>query len=523
MKKWLVTLAAIALPGTQAAAQAPAKLPAQLKGFDAYVQHVMEQWQVPGLAVAIVKDGKVVLAKGYGVREVGKPAQVDGGTIFDIGSNTKAFTAAAVGTLVSSGKLDWDARVVDYVKPFRLSSAYVTQSITLRDLITHRSGYCDPGMWYSSDDSDVIARMRYQQPEYGFRAEFCYNNIMYLTASRFIPAVTGETWDKYIAEHIFAPLGMDHTVTMSAQVAAASDVAVPHGLHDGKIVAIRPYWGHNMDIISPVGGINSSADDMSHWMLMLLANGQYDGKTVLDSSVVREMETPQMLIQPSSGVGREIRSWLPGSEFYTYGLGLFIQTYGGHTLVWHAGDIDGMASAVALVPDEHLGVTVLSNMNQSDARFGIVQRVLNAYLGLPPGGISDTLLAMTQRARKGGEAAAARMAATRDSTGHPPHPLSSYAGVYEDPFSGAVRVDMEDGHLVLRLGNLDYVGDLEYWHDDTFRVNWRYQYYGAQYVTFDLDALGQPTRLSMGGRGSAHFERVRGRANGSVGRGGEGR
>lgn len=512
MKKWLMVPAVFVVLGTQAAAQAPAKLPAQLKGFDAYVQHVMEQWQVPGLAVAIVKDGKVVLAKGYGVREVGKPALVDGGTIFDIGSNTKAFTAAALGTLVATGKLDWDARVVDYVKPFQLGSAYVTQSITLRDLLTHRSGYCDPGMWYTSDDSDVIARVRYQQPEYGFRAEFCYNNILYLTASRFIPAITGETWNHYVAEHVFAPLGMDHTVTTAAEVAAASDVAVPHGLMDGKVVAIRPYWAHNMDIMSPVGGINSSAEDMSHWMLMLLADGRYDGKTVLDSATVRDMETPQMLIEATSGVGREIRAWLPGSVFYTYGLGLFIQTYAGHTLVWHAGDIDGMASAVALVPDAQLGVVVLSNMNQSDARFGIVQRVLNAYLGLPPGNLSDTLLAMTQRAERAGEAAKEKLAATRDSAGRLTHPLSNYAGVYEDPFAGAVRVAMEDGHLVLRLGNLDFIGDLEYWHDNTFRVTWRYHYYGTQYVTFDLDDLGQPTRLSMGGR-SVHFDRVRERGH----------
>jgi len=512
MKKWLMVPAAFVVLGTQAAAQAPAKLPTQLKGFDAYVQHVMEQWQVPGLAVAIVKDGKVVLAKGYGVREVGKPAQVDGGTIFDIGSNTKAFTAAALGTLVATGKLDWDARVVDYVKPFQLGSAYVTQSITLRDLLTHRSGYCDPGMWYTSDDSDVIARVRYQQPEYGFRAEFCYNNILYLTASRFIPAITGETWNHYVAEHVFAPLGMDHTVTTAAEVAAASDVAVPHGLMDGKVVAIRPYWAHNMDIMSPVGGINSSAEDMSHWMLMLLADGRYDGKTVLDSATVRDMETPQMLIEATSGVGREIRAWLPGSVFYTYGLGLFIQTYAGHTLVWHAGDIDGMASAVALVPDAQLGVVVLSNMNQSDARFGIVQRVLNAYLGLPPGNLSDTLLAMTQRVERAGEAAKEKLAATRDSADRLTHPLSNYAGVYEDPFAGAVRVAMEDGHLVLRLGNLDFIGDLEYWHDNTFRVTWRYHYYGTQYVTFDLDDLGQPTRLSMGGR-SVHFDRVRERGH----------
>jgi CubicO group peptidase (beta-lactamase class C family) len=503
MKTWLAVPITCALLVTGAAAQTPPPL----KGFDAFVQRVMTQWKVPGLAVAVVKDGKVVLARGYGVRELGKPDKVDAGTLFDIGSNTKAFTAAALGTLVTDGKLDWDARVVDYVKPFLLSSAYVTQSITLRDLLTHRSGFCDPGMWYTSDDSDVIARLRYQKPDYGFRAHFCYNNMLYLTASRFIPAVTGETWNQYVSEHLFAPLGMDRTVTTEAQVAAATDVAMPHGLVDGKVTVIHRYWPHNMDIASPVGGINSSADDMSRWMLMLLADGRYDGKTVLDSTVVRTMETPQVVIDASSGVGREARAWMPGGTFYTYGLGLFIQDYAGHKLVWHAGDIDGMASALALVPEVHLGVAVLSNMNQNDARFGIVQRVLQSYLGVPLGNISDTLYAMRNQGLKHAEAAEAKLAATRKAGAEAPLPLSSYAGRYRDDFDGAARITVEDGHLVLRLGNPDFTGDLEYWHDNTFRVTWRYRFYETAYVTFDLNVLGEPERLSIA-QTPLHYERV---------------
>lgn len=502
-KRWLLIPIACAL----LAPDAPAQAPAPLSGFDAYVQQVMKQWQVPGLAVAIVKDGKVVLSRGYGVRELGKPGDVDAATLFDIGSNTKAFTAAALGTLVAGKTLEWDARVVDYVKPFRLGSPYVTESLTLRDLLTHRSGYCDPPMWYMSDDSNVIARLRYQQPDYGFRAQFCYNNMLYLTAARFIPAVTGETWNRYVAEHLFTPLGMTRTVTTEAALAASTDVAMPHGLVDGKVAEIHRYWPHNMDIASPVGGINSSADDMSHWMLMLLADGRYEGHAVLDSSVVREMETPQMVIAASSGVGQEIRAWIPNGTFYTYGLGLFVQDYSGHTLVWHAGDIDGMASAMALVPDAQLGVAVMSNMNGNDARFGIIQRVLNAYLALPPGGVSDTLLAIMQRAQKRGEKADSTLAATRTANGRAPLPLAGYAARYHDDFDGDARVAVEDGHLVLRLGNPDFVGDLAYWHDETFRVTWRYHLYGTGYVNFDVDALGRVTRVSLA-QSPLHYERV---------------
>lgn len=509
MKKWLVMAAACSSLGAPLAGQTPAPP----KGFDAYVQRVMKQWQVPGLAVAIVKDGKVVLARGYGVRELGKPEPVDSGTIFAIGSNTKAFTAAALGTLISAGKLSWDARAVDHIHPFRLSDPYVTAEITLRDLLTHDSGYCDPGMWYTSDDTAVIERLRYQQPDYPFRTTFCYNNMLYLTASRFIPAVTGETWDRYIAEHVFAPLDMRSTVTMESQIAAAPDVAMPHGMVDGKVTPIHRFWPHDMDIISPVGGIYSSATDMSHWLLMLLADGRYNGRSVLDSSVVREMETPQRVIKPS-GVGQEIRLWMPGGSFYTYGLGLFVQDLAGHTVVWHAGDIDGMASNLAVVPEAHLGVAVLTNMNQSDARFGILHYVLRSYLGLPPGSISDSLYATTQRFRQRAEAARARLASSQKAGGEPPAPLSSYVGTYSDPYAGTARVTLEDGHLVLRLENPDFVGDLEYWNDDTFLVTYRYRFRGTAYVTFATDVAGQPQTLSLG-RGGLHYEKVKGEGAGS--------
>lgn len=481
-----------------AATAAAAASPDPTQGLDTYVQKVMDQWQVPGLAIAVVQDGKVVLAKGYGVRELDKPGKVDADTLFDIASNTKAFTAAALGTLVSSGKLGWDARVVDYVKPFRLSDPYVTQSITLRDLLTHDSGYCDPdGMWYTSDDVDAIARLRYQKPDYGFRAEFCYNNMLYLTASRFIPAVTGESWNDYVADNLFKPLGMSRSVTTAAALAASSDVAAPHALEEGKLTVIHDYWPHNMDIDAPVGGINSSANDMSHWMQMLLAGGRYEGKTVLPAPILEAMETPQMLIKGDNESGRILRTWMPGGSFYAYGLGFFLQDYAGHKLVWHAGDIDGMASALALVPDARLGVVVLTNLDHSDARFAIVQHVLQEALGLPVQDTSPALYAEAQKAIKNGEAIEKKLADTRKLGARPPLPLSDYVGLYRDDYYGSAQVTEEDGHLVVRLGDPDFTGDLTPWHDDTFQVTWRYGFYGKEYVTFTQDAYGKPGKVGF--------------------------
>lgn len=501
-------LLSLIAPWALATPQQQTTAPAALQGLDAYVRQVMHDWHVPGLAIAVVKDGKVVLARGYGVRELGKPGAVDADTLFDIASNTKAFTVAALGTLVASGKLKWDTPVVDVLKDFRLSSPYVTENITLRDLLTHRTGYCDPAAGNVSDDEDILARIRFQQPAYGFRATFCYNNIQYFAAGRFVPTITGTSWNDYVAAHLFQPLGMNRTVSTEAGIEASTNVAAPHGMVDNKLAVIHRAWPHNQDITAAVGGIWSSADDMSHWLQMLLADGRYDGETVLDSNVIRTMETPQVLIQQGRGHGTDywIRVWMPGGSFYSYGLGFFIQHDYGHTLVWHAGDDDGMASALALVPDAHLGVVVVSN-SQGDARFAIIAQVLQDMLDRSRHDIEPALLAAYRKYEVRSDTWDQALASSRVPDSKVPLPLADYAGTYADKLDGDARVSIDHGHLVLRLGNPDYTGDLEPWHGNTFRVTWSYRFYGDDYATFDVDALGKPAKLSLDDL-STHYERV---------------
>lgn len=507
-RPWVSLLLILITPLALATPPQSASVPVNLRGLDAYVQQVMHDWHVPGLSIAIVKDGKVVLAHGYGVRELGKPGKVDADTLFDIGSNSKAFTVAALGTLVSAGKLEWNTPVTEELKDFKLQSPYVTQNVTLRDLLTHRTGYCDPGAaWYTSDASDIVRRMRFQKPQYGFRTTFCYNNVQYLAASRFVPAITGQSWNDYVAAHVLQPLGMTRTASTDAGVAAATDVAAPHGMVDDKPAVIHRYWPHNMDVFAAVGGIWSSANDMGRWMQMLLADGKYDGKPVLDSKVVNAMMTPHMLIQAGTGVGDEIRTWMPGGTFYTYGLGLFVQDDRGHEIVWHAGDIDGMASAVVLVPDAQLGIAVMENMDHADARFAIVARVLQAMLDLPQHDLEPALLAAVHKDEAEGASMDRKLTATRVPGSKPPLPLADYVGTYADKLDGEARVALEHGHLVLRLGNPDFTGDLEPWHDNTFHVTWRYRFYGEAYATFDVNALKQPARLTLAGMG-LHFDRT---------------
>lgn len=481
------------------AATAPAAQPAAPPGdLNAYVHKVMTAWKVPGLAVAVVKNGKVVLARGYGVRELGKPGKVDADTLFTIASNSKAFTVAALGMLVAQGRLHWDDPVTHYLKGFELNDPWVTREITVRDLLTHRTGYCDPQfMWFTSDfnRTQIIHRLRFDKPDYSFRSRFCYNNAMYLAASRLIPAITGRSWKDYVRTHLFVPLGMLHTDTRVATMKADADAAAPHGEVGHKVVVI--HHDYTIDTMAPVGGINSSVNDMVHWLLMLLNNGRYNGKTVLDPKIIAEMETPRIVIPADDEIGSWLRAMNPQGHFYTYGLGFIIENYAGHKLVMHDGDIDGMASALGMLPHQHLGVVVLTNMDHDDARNALLFHILDQYLGLPPRHVNGALLALAHQQDATARAEEQKLTAAREP-GAAPLPLKDYTGVYSNPLDGDVRVSLQGGHLVLRRGNPDFTGDLIHWNHDTFRVKLRYRFYNAafqQYVTFGLGASGKPESL----------------------------
>lgn len=470
---------------------------APLSDLDAYTLKIMADWKVPGLAVAVVKDGKLVLARGYGVRELGKPGKVDADTLFTIASNTKAFTAAALGTLVTEHKLRWDDPVTQYLKGFELDDPWVTRALTVRDLLTHRSGYCDPSfMWFTTgfDRAQIIQHLRFDKPSYGFRAHFCYNNAMYLVASQLVPAITGQSWEDYVQSHFFVPLDMQHTDASVAAISAATDAAAPHAEVDNQVTVIHRY---DTDAMAPVGGINSSVNDMSHWLLMLLNNGNYAGKTVLDPKIIAEMETPQMIIPVDSGIGAWLHAMNPESLFYSYGLGFVVEDYAGHTLVMHNGDIDGMASALGMLPDQHLGVVVLTNMDHDDARNALLFHILDEYLGRPSRDTNGALLTLAHQQAIADKAEQAKLAAFK-TPGAAPLPLGQYTGIYSNPLNGDARVALENGHLVLRLGNPEFTGDLAHWNHNTFKVKLRYRFYDEafeQYVTFDLDATGQPMDL----------------------------
>src|SRR5205807_3855040 len=344
----------LVLPGSTAQAQVD-----PLKGLDEYIKKALMEWEVPGLALAIVKNDKVILARGYGVRKLGETTPVDEYTLFAIGSATKAFTAAALAMLVDEGKIKWDDPVTKYLPGFQLYDPYVTREITIRDLLAHRSGLDrNEVIWYGSRNSreDVLRRLRFVKPGSSFRSKFGYQNVMYLAGGQIIPEVTKTSWDEFVQEKIFKPLGMTSSLTSIRPLRASPAVATPHQKIEDKVQIIP--W-RNIDNIGPAGSINSNVHDMAQWLRLQLGEGIYEKNRLLGSGAVQQMHAAQTVI-PLEGTMARLN---PNAHFLCYGLGWFLQDYRGRKLVEHGGNIDGMSAMVAMLPEEKLGLVVLTNLN----------------------------------------------------------------------------------------------------------------------------------------------------------------
>ena len=492
--RFLTALACLCLAPVVLAAETP---PAELQGLDAYIGKSMADWKVPGLAIAVVKDDKLVWMRGFGHRNLDEPEAVDPNTLFAIGSNTKAFTVAALGTLVESGKLRWDDQVAALLPGFQMYDPYVTREVTLRDLLSHRSGTCgEDGVWYGTDfgTQDVISRLRYQKPAYSFRSQFCYSNSLYMAAGEVVTAETGIAWGNYVRSHFFQPLHMDSSNTSVHAFMRGADVAAPHAEVEGKVLPIAWFDGSS---IEPAGAINSSVHDMSQWMRMLLADGVYEGRQILKPETIREMETPQMLIGGKEGEAQFLASLNPDSRFYAYGLGFFLQDYAGTEVVWHSGHIDGMSAGLGMVPSQHLGVVVLSNMDQSWLPMALVWRVIDAYTARPQKDWSTAIL-NTVVAVDAADKAAADDQEKAYRPGASPHPLADYAGTYSNDLYGDVVVSLDRGNLTLHMSKR-FQGELRHWDYDTFQVRWDYAYLGKEYATFGSDAKGRPVSITLPG------------------------
>ncbi|HEX7176587.1 MAG TPA: serine hydrolase [Pyrinomonadaceae bacterium] len=480
-------------------AYAQEDLDARLKEIDEYAAKAGRDWKAPGFSVAIVKDDRVVFVKGYGVRELGKPDAVDADTIFAIGSNTKAFTSAALAVLVDEGKVSWDDPVTKHLPGFQLFDPYATREMSVRDLLSHRSGlatFAGDLLWYESSygRDEIIRRARHLRPASSFRSRFGYQNIMFLAAGEIVPAVAGKSWDDFLKEKFFDPLGMRRTLTRHADFARASNVAAPHNEVDSRLRSI-PHG--NVDNVGGAGAIKSSAADMAQWVRLQLARGTRDGRKIFGTAASREMWTPHAVL---GAVSESAEKFNPTTHFGLYGLGWILNDYQGRLLVSHGGGLDGMISRVALMPEERLGLVVLTN-SETSLSSALSNKILDVFLGVARRDWSADFLARTKQAKETSEAAARKVEDARVPNTKPSLSLESYAGVYTGEMFGDARVTAEGGRLVLRLlPSPKFVGDLEHWHFDTFRVRWREGVvypFPRGFVTFTLDAQGKPAELKL--------------------------
>ncbi|MGQ0642494.1 MAG: serine hydrolase [Gemmatimonadaceae bacterium] len=480
--------AATTLDGQSRASRAPATR------LDGYTTQALTAWGLPGVAVAVVHNDSIVFAKGYGVRELGKPEPITPNTVFAIGSTSKAFTAAAVAMLSSESKVKWDDPVSKHLPDFQLFDPYVTRELTVRDLLTHRSGLTrGDRLWANSGFSraEVLRRVRFLKPTWSFRSNYGYQNIMFLAAGTVVERASGKTWDDFLAQRIFQPLGMRNSNTSITQLSSLTDVATPHERIEG---AYRPVAWLNIDNIGPAGSINSSVNDMAQWIRLQLAYGTYKGQRLLDSAGVKEMHTANIVIRPSAQDER----LYPMSNLSAYALGWSLRDYYGRKMVSHGGAIRGMRAQVTLIPDAKLGVVVLANSPQSAFPTAIANAAVDMYLGNPDRDWSGIILRVVNEAEARTVADRKKREGERVTGTAPSLPLARYAGIYADSMYGEVQVTEESNKLRLQFGPHNS-SDLVHWHFDTFESVPRDPVLGRFSVRFVVDATGKPSALDIDG------------------------
>jgi CubicO group peptidase (beta-lactamase class C family) len=475
-----------------AASTLSAQLPPEL---DAYIENARVNGSVPGIAVTVVRDGKVLVTKGYGVRRLGSPELVDENTVFDIASLSKSFTAAAVATLVDEGKMTWDDPLRRWVPYAEFADPYRTANVTMRDLLSHRVGV-EAGNWmfritgYTTEE--VLRRMRFLRERGPFRGTMLYSNVGYSAAGEAAAAAANMPYADLVRTRLVEPLGMRDT-TVSTQHTLAPNHASPHASIAGIQQPIRNKKALNT---APAGALNSTAKDMANWLLFNLGDGTWEGKRVISAAAMNEMHSPQNII-PTTPAMREAR----GVHFFgAYGLGWQVMDFRGHEMLWHSGSADGMPVYMAILPDDDIGVLVMTNSWDAGTLHGaLAARILDTLLGVkePKDWAGETIEAQQRAAKRAAEELAA-LEKTRIPNTKPSRALDAYAGTYVDPVIGDITITNENGKLVMQAARGERA-DLEHWHHDVFRVRWRDRAYefADSFAAFGLGVDGAPRRLDM--------------------------
>jgi CubicO group peptidase (beta-lactamase class C family) len=513
-RQWITALAALLVPaiaqGQRGAPPPTHPVPIltvqQLRSLDAEIEAARAQWGVPGLAIAIVQGDSVILARGYGVKELGKADKVDENTLFAIGSSGKSMTATTISMLVDEGTMRYDDPVWEYLPNFRVADPYVSREATIRDLLSHRTGLENAtAVWYGAPltRAQLIDRMRFLKQDASFRSRFLYNNLMLMTAGEAAAVAAGKPWEELVRERLFTPLGMTSSLSNPQELTPGSNVATPHVDFGGKLSPIAHRDTRN---IAPAGGEYSSARDMAQYLRFQLGNGSYRGKRIVSPESMAQMRS----VITSNGTPVVLSD--SGTTAMGYGLGWFTEYYRGHRLLRHGGAIDGMLTEMMFLPEDQIGVVVLTNMSPHTMHTALTRHIFDIALGLPQREWNAQAFA---RAKAQETQAAERLRtieARRAQNAPPSLPLASYAGTYTDSLNGDVTIAVENGTLMLRF-HPTVTARLVPWQYDAFRVDWRAPSAlssPASFATFMLDATGQPTEVRIDGLGTFTASRAAG-------------
>ena len=496
----LALIAAVLAP----AASAQTALPPD---FDATVRHVMETFGVPGVSVAIVQNGRTVLARGYGTRRLGADAPVDERTRFGIASNSKAFTATALGMLVEEGRVAWDAPVTRYLPAFSLVDPVITRELTVRDLLVHRSGLSlgagDLLWWPASTETreETVAHLRFLPLSTSFRSQYAYDNVLYMVAGEVVEAASGMSWEAFVQTRVLDRLGMADTRASVGEGLAGDNVSGTFAVIDGQTVPVAAFDGENAN---PAAGITSTAADMARWMTVQLDSGRVALPDVAAGRLWSRATTEQLWtgVTPIriAAAPAELRALQ--AQFRLYALGFNVQDLRGVKTVSHTGGLPGFVSQLTLVPSLGLGVAVLTNGESGPAFQSITQAVLDAAMGVPPTDWAAAYQTVAARRAAAADAVVASAEAGRDADSGPSLPLAAYAATYTDPWYGAVEIAPAGRGLGIRFANTPLlVGTLEHWQHDTFVARWADRTLRADaYVTFALrpDGTVREARMQAG-------------------------
>ena len=464
--------------------------------FDQYVQETLGLWKTPGISVAVVKDGRVVFKKGYGVEELGKPAPFTTGTLGVCASTTKAMTAVCMGMLVDEGKVQWSDKLQDVFPEFHLSDPALSAELTVRDLFTHDAGLGNSDLLWVLGFSreEILKKMQLLPIAYSLRSSFVYQNCMYIAAGELIRKLSGQSWEDFISSRLFAPVGMTHTYASYSRSSGEASHEHPHFMIKDSV---RPIPFLEYGSVGPAGGVWSCAEDVAKWMNFLLDSARVGGRRLLKPATFRELFKPQSFVTEQEFYPTQR---LTHPNWTTYGLGWFQEDYRGKMVQFHTGSLDGAVAILGMIPSEHFGIYIFGNLDHSEMRHALMYKAMDLWGFDDPNGRdwSREMYAMYKEIHEEGKKREQESEVKRAKGTKPSLAMAAYTGNYTNDIYGEAKVTLRGDSLRVEFPN-QVAMNLGHWNFDTFVGTYEYFWWGKNLLQFELDAEGKVAKFDLDG------------------------